>query len=93
MAKDLAAHNEKVIGSYERNIENAKYRINWITENPTKFSLDMNEVNNQIKGYTEGIKNIEKRISELKEQNEELTTGNFKEHPRINRRGSSKNND
>ena len=92
MAKDLAAHNEKVIGSYERNIENAKYRINWINENPTKFSLDTQEVDKQIKNYTQAIKNIEKRISELKEQNEELTTGNFKEHPRINR-GGSKNND
>ena len=78
MAKDLAAHNEKVIGSYERNIENAKYRINWMTENPTKFSLILPEVDDQIKLYGEGIKNIEKRISELKEQNEELTTGNFK---------------
>ena len=48
----------------------------------------MNEVSNEIKSYTKGIKNIEKRISELKEQNEELTTGNFKEHPRINRGGS-----
>ena len=93
MAKDLAAHNEKVIGSYERNIENAKYRINWINENPTKFSLDTQEVDKQIKNYTQAIKNIEKRISELKEQNEELTTGNFKEHPTINRGGSNKNND
>ena len=86
MAKDLAAHNEKVIGSYERNIENAKYRINWITENPTKFSLDTQEVDKQIKNYTQGIENIEKRISELKTLNEELKTGNFKKHPKIKRR-------